>query len=593
MRHAWFVWVLLAGCGDSTSAVSDSNTAGGSSTGTGACMVGFEGCPCTDDGLCLAGFACVEGVCADDGVTGGLTGSDTASASAGSAATSTASATQDDGTGAGTSTQASASETASSGASEPTLTASTGDGTSSGTSVGVSDSADTSSEGGVSVSAGESGSTGESGSNSAGEGSSTGGAAVCGDGVAEGDEACDGADLGGKTCDDFGLQYGALQCTPGCAHDASKCTNSAACGDAVVVPNMLCYAPIAEVSKYDSYRALALGDLNEDGHLDFIGARSSKTQIDVWPGGGDGTFDLDAWVTSLNLKLDPSRVVDLNLDGHLDVIGPNSDTGDIQVALGDGTGKLTALAAYDSAAGPRLDLGDVDADGRLDLTVCGVQASKSVGFRRGLAGGNFGPMITYPVDPTYGARQCGFVDFDRDGNLDIWIGRGTGNGSVFQVLYGDGAAKFSLDPATSGISADYWVWAGHLGEDDYVDVLSVRALPNSGLLQVRHGTPTWLEDMLYTFEIDDWPQETAFIGNFDGNDIPDVLTFTDGNQILQIFRGDGTGLFFDGVTVVGSVAATDVAVGDINEDGLDDMMVVRAYQDGNSLSKVHVVLSDP
>jgi hypothetical protein len=99
--------------------------------------------------------------------------------------------------------------------------------------------------------------------------------------------------------------------------------------------------------------------------------------------------------------------------------------------------------------------------------------------------------------------------------------------------------------------------------------------------------------MLYTFEIDDWPQETAFIGNFDGNDIPDVLTFTDGNQILQIFRGDGTGLFFDGVTVVGSVAATDVAVGDINEDGLDDMMVVRAYQDGNSLSKVHVVLSDP
>ncbi|MBL9101137.1 MAG: VCBS repeat-containing protein [Myxococcales bacterium] len=587
VRQTWFAWVLLGvGCGDSTAAVSDGNTAGGGSTGTGACMVGFAGCPCTDDGLCLSGLECVAGVCADDGVTGGLNGTDTASASAGSGATSAASAT-DDGTSAGA-TSASASETASS--------ASTSE-TASGTSAGVSDSADTSSEGGVSVSAGESSSTGDGGTNSgtssAGEGSSTGGGPVCGDGAAEGDEACDGADLGGKTCDDFGFQYGALQCTPGCAHDASKCTNSAACGDAVVVPGMLCYAPIAEVSKYDSYRALALGDLNEDGHLDFIGARASKTQIDVWPGGGDGTFDLGAWTTNLNLKLDPSRVVDLNLDGHLDVIGPNSDTGDIQVALGDGTGKLTALAAYDSAVGRRLDLGDVDADGRLDLTVCGTQASKSVGFRRGLAGGNFGPMITYPVDPTYGAVQCGFVDFDRDGNLDIWIGRGTGNGSVFQVLYGDGAAKFALDPATSGISADYWVWAGHLGEDDYVDVLSVRALPNSGLLQVRHGTPTWLEDMLYTFEIDDWPQETAFMGNFDGNDIPDVLTFTDGNQILQVFRGDGTGLFFDGVTVVGSVAATDVAVGDLNEDGIDDMMVVRAYQDGNSLSKVHVVLSDP
>lgn len=63
--------------------------------------------------------------------------------------------------------------------------------------------------------------------------------------------------------------------------------------------------------------------------------------------------------------------------------------------------------------------------------------------------------------------------------------------------------------------------------------------------------------------------------------------------MLEVFRGDGTGLFFDGVTVVGDVAITDVAVGDLNEDGLDDMMAVRAHLDGSSLTKVHVVLSNP
>jgi hypothetical protein len=577
MRHLWFAWVLLGvGCGDSTSAVSDSNSAGGS-TGTGGCMIGFEGCPCSGEGLCLAGLACVEGVCGGDGApTGGLTGSDSASASAGSAATMTMGTMADDGTAsASTMTQAGETDPSVGGTTEQTAASMSGSETS-GTTAGVGN--DTSSEG--------------SDSNS-GESSSTGGAGVCGDGTAEGDEACDGADLGGKTCDDFGFQFGALKCAPGCAHDTSACTNNAACGDGIVVPGVLCYAPISEITKYTSYRGIALADLNEDGHLDFVAVRSYANSVVVWPGVGDGTFNMNAAVTNLGLSLDPVRVVDINGDGHLDAIGTAGNFADIQVALGDGTGKLTAQAMYDSGIGTLFDVGDVDDDGRLDLTFCGKLSGKSVGFRRGLAGGNFGPMITYPVDPTYGASQCGFVDLDRDGNLDIWIARGTGNGSVFQVLYGNGAAQFTLDPMTIGISGDHWVWAGNLGEDDYVDILGLREQPNNGFLQVRHGTPTWLEDMLYNFEVEGWTQITGFLGNFDGNEIPDVLTRSGSHDVLEIFRGDGTGLFFDGVTVVGDVAISDVAVGDLNEDGLDDMLTVRAYEDGSSLSKVQVVLSNP
>src|SRR5690606_32347581 len=109
-------------------------------------------------------------------------------------------------------------------------------------------------------------STGDSASSS----SSGGGAGVCGDGGAEGDEACDGADLGGKTCGDLGFQYGALGCAADCTADASKCTDSAACGDGIVVPGVLCYLPFAEINKYNHFNAHALADLNEDGHLDFI-----------------------------------------------------------------------------------------------------------------------------------------------------------------------------------------------------------------------------------------------------------------------------------------------------------------------------------
>lgn len=53
---------------------------------------------------------------------------------------------------------------------------------------------------------------------------STGCAPVCGDGAVVGDEECDGADLRGLACLDFGGNSGALSCTETCNVDASACT---------------------------------------------------------------------------------------------------------------------------------------------------------------------------------------------------------------------------------------------------------------------------------------------------------------------------------------------------------------------------------
>lgn len=61
----------------------------------------------------------------------------------------------------------------------------------------------------------------------------------CGDGYREGNEACDGADLDGKTCQDFGHDGGPLACygpeddTP-CTFDTSGCLDSPFCGDGTV-----------------------------------------------------------------------------------------------------------------------------------------------------------------------------------------------------------------------------------------------------------------------------------------------------------------------------------------------------------------------
>ena len=45
---------------------------------------------------------------------------------------------------------------------------------------------------------------------------------VCGNGVIDAGEQCDGGDLGGYGCWDFGYDQGYLQCS-GCGFDTSQC----------------------------------------------------------------------------------------------------------------------------------------------------------------------------------------------------------------------------------------------------------------------------------------------------------------------------------------------------------------------------------
>src|SRR5262249_55355820 len=54
--------------------------------------------------------------------------------------------------------------------------------------------------------------------------------ATCGNDIAEAGEQCDGSDLNGETCTDFGFTGGALSCDGSCSFDTSGCT-SASCGD--------------------------------------------------------------------------------------------------------------------------------------------------------------------------------------------------------------------------------------------------------------------------------------------------------------------------------------------------------------------------
>jgi len=61
---------------------------------------------------------------------------------------------------------------------------------------------------------------------------------ICGNNIKETGEDCDGTDLAGKNCLDFGFTGGTLQCLPSCDFDTSNCTTGGGGGGGGGVPSL-------------------------------------------------------------------------------------------------------------------------------------------------------------------------------------------------------------------------------------------------------------------------------------------------------------------------------------------------------------------
>jgi hypothetical protein len=124
--------------------------------------------------------------------------------------------------------------------------------------------------------------------------------------------------------------------------------------------------------------ALALADIDKDGHLDLVvanfsghGGDRSRDAVNVLLGDGRGGFRPmkgSPFMTGAN----PTRVAagDVNGDGWPDVVTGNMSGGDVTVLLGDGKGSLRLGVSRPAGKEPYgVAVGDVDGDGRAEIFV--------------------------------------------------------------------------------------------------------------------------------------------------------------------------------------------------------------------------------
>lgn len=243
--------------------------------------------------------------------------------------------------------------------------------------------------------------------------------------------------------------------------------------------------------------AVALGDLNGDGHLDVVVANQNQCSscnnggVSVLLGNGNGTFQSPVTYSSGGGAATSVAVGDVNGDGHPDVVMTNQyqcqscGNGQVSVLLGKGDGTLKTPITYSSGGYAALSvaIGDLDGDSNPDLIVTSL-CSKSykcvdgvVEVLLGKGDGTFRSNGTYSSG-AYGANSVAIADVNGDGKPDLVVDntcRTTSNCSVggVSVLLGNGDGTFqnAVTHSSGGESATS-IAVRDLGNDGRPDLVT-------------------------------------------------------------------------------------------------------------------------
>ena len=158
---------------------------------------------------------------------------------------------------------------------------------------------------------------------------------------------------------------------------------------------------------------LFMGDFNNDLIPDLL-ATENLSSIYLYPGNGDGAFQ--PYVYPVTPFANPLTLGDLNADGNLDLIAAGNNG--VATILGNGDSTFRMSVQQDLTSWSYgLTSADVDGDGKLDVVV--ASSDNTVGVLLGNGDGTLKAPIRYPVGSAPSAVVSG--DFNGDGATDLAV----------------------------------------------------------------------------------------------------------------------------------------------------------------------------
>jgi hypothetical protein len=315
-------------------------------------------------------------------------------------------------------------------------------------------------------------------------------------------------------------------------------------------------------------------DLDGDGSADIAFANPYAHQLVLYHSNGDRTFtqwpDLPFGADSVGAM----EVTDFNRDGREDLAlallhNTSSGTSGGMVAFeSTGNGQFDEIGRHDLGLfGASLVIGDYNNDALLDVV---SSDPLNLFVALGNAQGTLDPAVTVPVP--FGALRLQTADFNGDGNLDLAL-----EYNKTAIVAGTGVGTFDLEP--NAIDPVKSIAVGDLDKDGKPDLATVPLADSNGVdpaeLWVRRGNGDGTFASAVVYATSERPQK-VFAADVNGDTWVDLVTLNDFN--LNVFLNQQNGELSSALSTL-ATSPTDrrqgMALADFNADGKLDIAATR------------------
>ena len=320
---------------------------------------------------------------------------------------------------------------------------------------------------------------------------------------------------------------------------------------------------------------IAAADFNKDGHLDIVVANAGTDSIGVFLNNHNGTFAPQiTYSTGSTSRPYSVAIGDFNNDTHLDIVVANFGINSIGVHLGYGNGSFTnaIITSLGSSHPLFVAVGDLNNDSILDVVVTNY-GTANIAVLLGINDGSFRMHHVYEMGYDSLPYSLALADLNNDHRLDIIVvNYGT---SELVVLLAHLNQTFSLHQYWTGAgSHPSSVTTGHFNDDNALDIAVAYSGTGSIGIFLGHGNGTFTNQMKYSIDTLSRPQ---FIGvsNFNNDTQVDIIVVDSAYDNIVIFKGYGNGSFsiITRHSTGYSSGPSALAIGDFDNDQRMDVVI--------------------